>query len=154
MRQQKRALLLMLTNGLIGAFDILLLFFLQAKLPQAGTPNTLLGPLLFAMELGGVLGARAVLHMKKVRYRNVTLLSLGLVLAGMLLEHTGLYLIMAAGGFLSSFADDMLQIRSDAKLNDMFPSAQRATLISVTSFIFSVLMIVLSPLAGWFYSVW
>lgn len=154
LRQQKRALLLMLTNGLIGAFDILLLFFLQAKLPQAGTPNTLLGPLLFAMELGGVLGARAVLHMKKVRYRNVTLLSLGLVLAGMLLEHTGLYLVMAAGGFLSSFADDMLQIRSDAKLNDMFPSAQRATLISVTSFIFSVLMIVLSPLAGWFYSIW
>ena len=59
---------------------------------------------------------------------------------------------MTLGGFLTAFADDLLQIRSDIALNNMIPAEQRATLISVNSFCFSVIMIVLSPLAGWVFS--
>jgi MFS family permease len=76
------------------------------------------------------------------------------VIAGVILEHTGIVLIMILGGFISSLADDAIQIRTDAKLNDMFPSEQRATLVSISSFTFSVIMIVLSPLAGYFFSIW
>jgi len=39
-------------------------------------------------------------------------------------------------------------------LQDMFPSEQRATLTSIESFSFSVIMIVLSPLAGFFFTFW
>jgi len=39
-------------------------------------------------------------------------------------------------------------------LQDMFPSQQRATLISIESFSFSLVMMVLSPLAGFFFSYW
>ena len=49
---------------------------------------------------------------------------------------------------------DALQVRTDAILQEMFPSEQRATLISMESFTFSVIMIVLSPLAGIVFSVW
>ena len=55
---------------------------------------------------------------------------------------------------LSALADDALQVRTNTRLQDMFPSEQRATLISIESFTFSIIMIVLSPLAGWFFSFW
>lgn len=65
-----------------------------------------------------------------------------------------MWLFMMAGGFIAAFADDALQVRTDATLQDMFPSEQRATLISMESFTFSVIMVVLSPLAGLFFSWW
>ena len=52
------------------------------------------------------------------------------------------------GGFVGSFADDFLEVRTDILLNDMIPSEQRATLISVNSFTFSLVMIVMSTLMG------
>ena len=55
---------------------------------------------------------------------------------------------------MAAFADDALQVRTNAILQDMFPSEQRATLISMESFTFSVIMIVLSPLAGLFFAWW
>ena len=76
------------------------------------------------------------------------------MLTGVLLEHTGTAAFMVIGGFISAMSDDAIQIRTDAKLADMFPSEQRATLISISSFTFSVIMIVLSPLAGYFFSIW
>lgn len=154
LRRERQALRLMFVNSLVGAADILLVFFLQAKLPAAGVPEQWLGPALFAMQLGGVVGGRIVLRLKGWRYRSVYLCAAAVVLAGILLEHTGVGVIMAAGGFLSAMADDALQVRTNTRLQRMFPSAQRATLISVDCFTFSVVMIVLSPLAGWFFSVW
>ena len=55
---------------------------------------------------------------------------------------------VAAGGFLAVVCDDAFQTLTDACLNDRFPSDQRATLISVSSMCFSLVMIALSPLAG------
>ena len=61
---------------------------------------------------------------------------------------TGCPLWMAAGGFLAGLGDDCFQLLTDARLNAMIPSDRRATLISVSSMSFSVVMIALSPLAG------
>lgn len=93
LKTAKRAVLLMFCNSFVGAVDMLLLFFLQAKLPEAGMPNW-------------------------------------------------------------AFSDDALQVRTNTILQDSFPSEQRATLISIESFTFSVIMIVLSPLAGILFSHW
>lgn len=154
LRKETKAFLLMMTNSLIGSADILLLFFLQAKLPAAGIPEGWLGPALFIMELGGIAGAKLVLKFKKHGYRTIFTVSGCLVLAGILLEHTGVPLVMAAGGFIAAMADDALQVRTNTRLQTMFPSEQRATLISIESFTFSIIMIVLSPLAGFFFSFW
>ena len=154
LRRETSAFLLMMTNSLIGAMDILLLFSLQAKLPAAGMTGEWLGPVLFFMELGGILGAKLILRYNKTCYRNIFIAAAGLVLAGILLEHTGVSLLMAAGGFIAALADDALQVRTNARLQTMFPSEQRATLISIECFTFSIIMIVLSPLAGFFFSVW
>ena len=55
---------------------------------------------------------------------------------------------MILGGFIGSISDDYLEVRTDIILNEMIPSEQRATLISVNSFMFSLIMIVMSTLMG------
>ena len=138
LKESKRAVFLMTCNSFVGAVDIVLLFFLQAKLPQTG----------------GILGAKLILQCKKLRYRWVFVITSVLVLCGVLIEHTGVAVLMTLGGFVAACSDDALQVRTDAILQEMFPSEQRATLISMESFTFSMIMIVLSPLAGIVFSMW
>ncbi len=154
LKNHTKATTLMFANSFVGAMDILLLFFLQAKLTDAGIENRVLGLALFLMEMGGIVGSKLILKAKKARYAGVFAVCTIGVAAGICLEHSGLIPIMVLGGFISAMADDALQVRTDAKLQDMFPSEQRATLISMGSFTFSVIMIVLSPLAGYFFSIW
>ena len=149
-----KATKLMFLNSFVGAIDILLLFFLQSKLRTAGISNWFLGVALLTMELGGVVGSKFIVRFKRVRYIYLFIICTVGVLTGVMLEHTGSVIPMVLGGFISSLCDDAIQIRTDAKLNDMFPSEQRATLVSISSFTFSVIMIVLSPLAGFFFTFW
>lgn len=148
LRRQPQAGAIMLYNAVVGAVATLLRFFLQDGLMQAGATLELLGPLLLVIELGGILGARLSLTLRRLPYRAVGALCGAGVLAGLLLAASGSLALMAAGGFLAVVCDDAVQILSDARLNDMLPSDQRATLLSVSSMSFSLVMIVMSPLAG------
>jgi MFS family permease len=143
---------LIFRNALVGAVDVLLLFFMQAKLPMTGIPEWSLGPLLFFMSLGGILGAKLSSGSGRYSLKKLFFICITIALSGLLTEFTGIWYLMTLGGFLTSFADDLLQIRSDIELNSMVPAEQRATLISVNSFCFSVVMIFMSPLAGWVFS--
>lgn len=154
LKSARKAICLMFCNSLVGAIDILLLFFLQAKLPEAGMPSMLLGVALFVMQLGGIAGARIILLCKRVNYRTIFIIATILVVLGVVLEHSGIALVMTIAGFITALSDDALQVRTNTKLQDMFPSEQRATLISIESFTFSVIMILLSPLAGFLFSWW
>ena len=154
LKMQRKAMFLMFCNSLVGAIDILLLFFLQAKLPEAGMPGWTLGFALFFMEMGGILGAKIILRCTKMRYRNVFAITSFFVLCGVFAEHSRLYIVMMFGGFAAALSDDALQVRTNKILQNMFPSEQRATLISIESFTFSMIMILLSPLAGILFSHW
>ncbi len=153
-KEVRKAIGLMLCNSFVGAVDILLLFFLQAKLPEKGIPEWGLGIALLFMEMGGIVGSRLILKLPKISYKCIFAISTSLVLMGFLAEHSPLYWVMALGGFIAAVGDDALQVRTNAILQDMFPSEQRATLTSVESFSFSVIMIVLSPLAGFVFTYW
>ena len=85
-------------------------------------------------------------------YRRVFAIAVSLVVLGVAAEYTQIYVVMVLGGFISALSDDALQVRTNALLQDMFPSEQRATLISIESFTFSMIMIIMSPLAGMFFS--
>ena len=153
-KEVQKAIGLMLCNSFVGAVDILLLFFLQAKLPEKGIPEWGLGIALLFMEMGGIVGSRLILKLPKIGYKWIFAISTSLVLTGFLAEHSPFYWVMALGGFIAAVGDDALQVRTNAILQDMFPSEQRATLTSVESFSFSVIMIVLSPLAGFVFTYW
>ncbi|MBR5974914.1 MAG: MFS transporter [Clostridiales bacterium] len=148
LKENPKARRLIFRNALVGAVDVLLLFALQDKLQQAGASRVVLGPMLFAMYLGGVLGSMLAEKVKSVKLIRIFWGCLLMVLAGAACAFTGNPWFMTLGGCLSAFSDDLLQIRSDVALNNMIPESSRATLISVSSFCFSVVMIVLSPIAG------
>ena len=109
----------------------------------------MLGPSLFIMGLGAALGARMVAHFPQSDYVKLLLISGTGVLFAFAMTFTGMPYIMIAGGFVGAFADDFLEVRTDVILNEMIPSEQRATLVSVSSFMFSVIMIVMSGFMGW-----
>lgn len=148
---QARARRIMLANAFAGAIAILLSFFLQAQLPLHGLEGRYLGPALFVMGLGGAAGAKLAVRFAKLGYKRLYALCLGGVVLGLGLSVSGLPVAMTAGGFIAGMFDDLLQVRTDALLNDQFPSSQRATLVSVSSLCFSLVMIAMSPLAGWFF---
>lgn len=154
LKEVRKVMGLMLCNSFVGAVDILLLFFLQAKLPEKGIPQWALGITLLFMETGGIVGSKLILKFPKISYKWIYAISVLFVFLGFIAEHSPYYLVMALGGFAAALGDDALQVRTNAKLQDMFPSEQRATLTSVESFSFSVIMIVLSPLAGFVFTYW
>ncbi|MBR1584592.1 MAG: MFS transporter [Clostridia bacterium] len=80
---------LILRNALVGAVDVLLLFFLQAKLPMTGIADWVLGPLLFLMSMGGVLGARMSERVKDWPFTRIFLATAALACLGFLAEFTG-----------------------------------------------------------------
>ncbi len=148
----RKTRLIIVFNALIGAVDILILFFLQAKLPEMGLGTILLGPALFGMGLGAAVGAKVIEFFPNVRYRNISIFSfIGVAVAFSSVFTHNVY-AMIIGGFIGAFADDFLEVRTDVVLNNMIPSNQRATLMSINSFIYSVVMIVLSPIFGWLFS--
>lgn len=148
LRTNRAATGLIFRNALVGAVDVLLLFALQEMLQEAGANRVVLGPMLLITYLGGVFGSLVAEKMKNVKLGKIFCISLAMVAAGAASAFTGYPWLMTLGGFVSAFGDDLIQIRSDVTLNNMVPESSRATLISVNSFCFSVVMIVLSPLAG------
>ena len=147
--QNGRSLALMLFNSFCGSIPVLTAFFLQARLTENGLSAAWLGPALFVITLGGAVGARAVTAVAKWDYRRVAALCVLGIAGGLILSLHTAPMVMILGGFLGNLFDDLLQVRTDALLNERFPSAQRATLVSVSSLSFSLVMILMSPLMGW-----
>lgn len=140
---------LILINSFVGAVSTLLLFFLQAKLPETGLTPSLLGPSLFFMQMGAALGAKLVQYCSRLRFRGIVIFSISGIAAALGSLVPGNPYMVIAGGFMAAFFDDFMEVRADIILNEKVPSQQRSTLISVSSFSFSVIMIILSPFMGW-----
>ena len=113
-----------------------------------GIDNVLFGPALFVMGLGAAVGAKAVEYVKPSRYRYIGAISLLCVIFAFAAAFSGNIFLAVIGGFIGAFGDNYIEVRTDVMLNNMIPSEQRATLMSVNSFAFSVVMIILSPIFG------
>ena len=152
LRSDGVAVRIMIANALVGVCATLTGFYLQEKVEAAVTIPALLGPALFALGLGGGLAGLLTVRLDRLSYpKAVAITGAGVLLCALAAKGTSLPVLMASG-LLAGFLDDSLELVSDKRLNDRFPSAQRATLISVSSMIFSVFMIPLSPLFGWWFS--
>ncbi|MBE5826599.1 MAG: MFS transporter [Butyrivibrio sp.] len=151
-RDSRKARMIIIFNACIGAVDVLVLFFMQARLPEVGLKKLWLGPALFLMGIGAAAGAKAAEYFAGKIYKKTGILSALGVGLSFGLAFSGNCYLMIIGGFIGAFSDNLLQVRTDVLLNTMIPSDQRATLMSVNSFTFSIIMIVLSPLFGLFFS--
>lgn len=144
-----RSLILMLFSAFCDSIPVLTAFFLQSRLTQNGLLSDLLGPGLFAITLGGAVGAKAVTMLQQCDYRKVAGMCMLGIVGGLAFSLHTKPLMMILGGFIGNFFGDLLQMKTDALLNERFSSAQRATLDSVSSLTFSFVMILMSPLMGW-----
>ena len=146
------AVRIMVCNALVGACATLTGFYLQEEVEAAVTVPALLGPALFTLELGGGLAGLLTGRLDRLSYpKAAAFTGAGVLLCALAARGTRLPVLIVSG-LLAGLLDDSLQLISDKRLNDRFPSAQRATLISVSSMIFSIFMIPLSPLFGWWFS--
>ena len=152
LRTDNAAVRIMLVNALVGACATLTGFFLQQRVEAAVTVPALLGPALFVLGLGGGLAGLSAGRLDRLPYGKAAALMGGGVLLCALAARGGSLPALMASGLLAGFFDDSLQLVSDKRLNERFPSAQRATLVSVSSMAFSLFMIPLSPLLGWWFS--
>ena len=146
------AVRIMVLNALVGVCATLTGFYLQEKVEAAVTVPALLGPALFALGLGGGLAGLLTGRLDRLSYPKAAAITGGGVLLCALAARGTCLPVLMGSGLLAGLLDDGLQLVSDKQLNDRFPSAQRATLISVSSMTFSLFMIPLSPLFGWWFS--
>lgn len=147
-----KVLQLMLGNALVGSVATMLLYLLQARLPVMGVPDGWLGPVLFLLGLSGTLGLQIARLTGRLRYRLVVVLCGTGVLTGTFLAATSWLPAVLAGGFLAGTLGDLMDVCSDVILNEMVPSSRRATLVSVSSLVFSFAMLAVAPLLGALFS--
>lgn len=148
-----QASFIIIINALCGVFAVLLSFFLQPYLTENGVDGIYLGIALFIISLGGAFGSKCAVLTSKISYPKVLILSVISITLCFLMIFTKLPLIMIICGFITSFFDDIIEIRSNTTLNEMIPEDERATLISVNSFTYSVFMIIMSPVIGWLFEI-
>ena len=122
--------------------------FVQQRLVELGWPTALLFVPMLLSGLASMLGVEAArrLHPKSLRrfYAVCALLCGG----GCALVGAAPTLGCIFGCMLVQGVIDAYLLHEDQKLNDVIPSDQRATLISVDSMVYSLLMIPASPLVG------
>lgn len=148
LRQNPAVLQKIMANALISLPGYLTLMFLQQRLTELGTPVMLLGLPILAVELAGMAGIAVGRRLRIARlrpfYALCTLLcGLGTVCAGL----APLWAAVA-GAMLATACFNAWFLHSQKSLNAAYPSDQRATLVSVDSMAYSVLMIAASPLTG------
>lgn len=151
LRQNPRAGCKMLADGALGCCATLTVMVLQQHLVQlglgGGVMDALLGPALLAITLAGVAGSVCAVRVK-LPFGRVTALCAGCIAAGVALAGAPRLSLALAGGALATFWDALYEIKVSVRLNQDFPSDQRATLVSVQSVVFSLLMLPASPLVG------
>lgn len=139
---------LIVSSAVVSVPSYLTKMFLQQRLIELGWPTELLFlPLLLggaACVLGAEVGRRVRFRSMRRFYSVCALLcGVGTLLVGLAPAWGGLFGMMLVQGALEVYL-----LHERQKLNDAIPSDQRATLISVDSMAYSLLMIPASPLVG------
>lgn len=139
---------LIASSALISVPSYLTKMFLQQRLIELGWPTELLFlPLLLgglACVAGTEIGRRVRCRSMRRLYTACALLcGVGTLLVGTAPAWGGILGMMLVQGVLEVYL-----LHESQKLNDAIPSDQRATLISVDSMAYSLLMIPASPLVG------
>ncbi len=147
-RTYPRTVWLMLADGLIGLPSYLTLMFLQQRLSELGFSTMWLGLPIMGISLSRIVGVTVGKRLQPSRLRRLygicgLLVGAGTVLAGAASLLPAMLGAMAAAGCMDAW---LLHLQK--RLNGLFPSDSRATLVSVNNMAYSVLMIVVSPLVG------
>ena len=149
LRRSPRVVRYILAGAFIDLPAFLTLMYLQQRLTDIGLPTALLGVVLMVCEVGYPLGCwiGGRLHTRRLG-RLYALCTAGCGLCTLAMGAAPLAGAVAGGAGFAMFGT-IWSLHARKRLNDWFPSDRRATLISVDSMAYSLLMIPASPLTGW-----
>lgn len=139
----------MLLDAMIGCGGTLTVFFLQQHFSANGVSLGQIGVFLLIAELGGMVGTRCAAWLgKRLPFSTLAMACAFLSCAGVMLTGSSRSLLAVTGAFFLRLFSVLLETITSEKVNRELPSDQRATLISVGSILFSVIMILFtSPLS-------
>lgn len=124
--------------------------YVQALFADRGLSNAQIGAFLGVMFLA-VAGGTAVGGQLTGRLTwQWPLLTAGTGLGVITLGVANAMIVIVGAYIVSEFVSGIAETRLSAWYNAQLPSGQRATVLSVESWLFSILMIGFFPLAGWF----
>ena len=139
----------MLISGVAAAGYYIVFMLLQQHLVEQGLQAKWIGIPLLLISFGGMAGASLGEKTGKVKIKF--LLLAGGVLEGVLIVFSGMPALpgcVLAAAFAYGISE-MLAIRIGDENQKVFSSEVRATMVSVESMVYSVVMVVLSPVVGW-----
>ena len=146
-RRNPRAAYKILASAGAATPIYLTFMYLQQHLLDAGLPELFLGAALMVSRLAGTAGMALSTRVKGRLFPLAVGCGLFCGIATCL-AGAPWWPVALLGGALAQLVFSVLDLRVDAALNDDFPSDQRATLVSVNSMAYSLLMIAASPAAG------
>ena len=139
----------MLADGLIGLPGYLTLMFLQQRLHELGMDSVWLGIPVMCLSLSRMLGVFIGERLKSIQLRRLYTVCALMVGAGTVCAGTAPVVPAILGAMTASGAMDAWVLHLQKYLNERFPSACRATLVSVNMMAYSMLMVLASPFVGW-----
>lgn len=149
LRRSPRVVRYILAGAFIDLPAFLTLMYLQQRLTDIGLPTALLGVVLMVCEVGYPLGCWIGGRLQPRRLGWLyAICTAGCGLCTLAMGAAPLAGAVAGGAGFAMFGT-IWSLHARKRLNDWFPSDRRATLISVDSMAYSLLMIPASPLTGW-----
>ena len=139
---------LIAASALVRVPSYLTKMFVQQRLIELGWPTALLFLPLLLSGLASMLGIEVGRRVRPKSLRRFYVVCALLCGSGCVLVGVAPALGSILGCMLVQFILDAWTLHENQKLNDAIPSDQRATLISVDSMAYSLLMIPASPLVG------
>ena len=139
---------LIVSSAVISVPSYLTKMFVQQRLIELGWPTVLLFLPLLLSGLASMLGTEMGRRVRPRSLRRFYAVCALLCGGGCVLVGAAPALGCIAGCMLVQGAPEVWLLHEDRLLNDAIPSDQRATLISVDSMAYSLLMIPASPLVG------
>lgn len=146
-KQHPTTMCKLLASAVIASPCYLTLMYLQTYLVECSWPESWIGLPMFLIPLGGTFGAWFA---GKARFKLHTAAIFCGIIGGIGTIFAGHYLIpiIIIGAMTARFTEGFFEIIVSNNTNKDFPSSQRATLISIDGMLYSILMIVLSPITG------
>lgn len=149
LRHSPRVVRYIFAGALIDLPAFLTLMYLQQRLTDIGLPTAWLGAVLMLCEVGYPLGCWLGGRLRPSRLGGLYALCMaGCGLCTLAMGTAPLAGAIAGGAGFAMFGT-IWSLHARKRLNDWFPSDRRATLISVESMAYSLLMIPASPITGW-----
>ncbi|MFD1420208.1 MFS transporter [Lactiplantibacillus songbeiensis] len=150
LRRLPKLTYLMSFHAVFSAIGTTYYYYFQAVMTDHGFNGTLIAGILITVAGLNVLGVQLTPYLQRRWSPTHLLLGLtGCLLITLLLMGWGQLTLLVIGYLLINMLNAMLEPLMSTYYNTLMPSAQRATLLSISSMIFSLVMIVMFPAIGW-----